>query len=82
LSLISLRFFGSDSGLSPLSWAAAADYVEILCSRVGCVAPNPAGRCDRAGGQFSGANSRVFTAGHAETAASRAALAEGVPVDI
>src|SRR5499427_4731727 len=33
LSLISLRFFGSDGGLSPLSWAAAADYVEILCSR-------------------------------------------------
>jgi hypothetical protein len=29
--------FGSSSGFSPLSWAAAWDYVEILCSRVGSV---------------------------------------------
>jgi hypothetical protein len=76
LSLISLMFFGSDSGPSPLSWAAAADYVEILCSRVGCVTPIPADRCD-------GKGTRPFLAPvMPKRRASRALLAEGVPVDI
>jgi hypothetical protein len=33
LSLISLGIFGSGSQLSPPSWAASWDYVEVLCSR-------------------------------------------------
>src|SRR5262245_66601182 len=34
LPLISLGVFGSGSQLSPASWAASWDYVEILCSRL------------------------------------------------
>src|SRR5215510_2922980 len=34
LSLISLGIFGSGSQLSPPSWAASWDYVEVLCSRL------------------------------------------------
>src|SRR5262249_17916231 len=73
LSLISLRFFGSDSGLSPLSWAAAADYVEILCSRIGCVAC----RSLRPQG-----NSQFLPPVMPERRASCAALAAGPPGDI
>src|SRR5215472_76373 len=34
LPLISFGIFGSGSQLSPPSWAASWDYVEILCSRL------------------------------------------------
>src|SRR5215510_2013786 len=34
LLLISLVIFGSGSQLSPPSWAASWDYVEVLCSRL------------------------------------------------
>src|SRR5215831_9299781 len=74
LSLISLGFFGSGSGLSPLSWAAAADYVEILCSPCRLRSPDPPPTAREA---HFGVNSRVFTAGHAETAGQLRAPCRG-----